>query len=245
MKAIRFVFCLFAALMLTTLNGLAAEEEDFKTFLQKFTSSASFQYSRIKFPLKSPIALLKDDGETEQTFPFTREKWALLDEETLKEGRTTEEEGGTYISHFTVNEPAHKEFEAGYDESEPSLRVVFELTDGKWYVTDCYNDWYNFALPLNELGGGALYGRHGSPKERFTEEYQEDLYIRHVNMLKRIPGLAGTTPWILKDFRSPRRHVPEIQDDFNRNGLVSDTGQKKKAFFVLQKWYKELTEAYK
>ena len=82
MKAIRFVFCLFAALMLTTLNGLAAEEEDFKTFLQKFTSSASFQYSRIKFPLKSPIALLKDDGETEQTFPFTREKWALLDEET-------------------------------------------------------------------------------------------------------------------------------------------------------------------
>ena len=43
MKAIRFVFCLFAALMLTTLNGLAAEEEDFKTFLQKFTSSASFQ----------------------------------------------------------------------------------------------------------------------------------------------------------------------------------------------------------
>ena len=137
--------------MLTTLNGLAAEEEDFKTFLQKFTSSASFQYSRIKFPLKSPIALLKDDGETEQTFPFTREKWALLDEETLKEGRTTEEEGGTYISHFTVNEPAHKEFEAGYDESEPSLRVVFELTDGKWYVTDCYNDWYNFDLPINEL----------------------------------------------------------------------------------------------
>ena len=151
MKAIRFVFCLFAALMLTPLNGLAAEEEDFKTFLQKFTSSASFQYSRIKFPLKSPIALLKDDGETEQTFPFTREKWALLDEETLKEGRTTEEEGGTYISHFTVNEPAHKEFEAGYDESEPSLRVVFELTDGKWYVTDCYNDWYNFDLPISEL----------------------------------------------------------------------------------------------
>lgn len=81
---------------------------------------------------------------------------------------------------------------------------------------------------ISELGGGALYGRHGSRKERFTEEYQEDLYIRHVNMLKRIPGLAGTTPWILKDFRSPRRHVPEIQDDFNRKGLVSDKGQKKK-----------------
>ena len=150
MKAIYFVFCLCTALMFSTVNSLAAGE-DFKTFLRKFTSSASFQYSRIKFPLKSPIVLLKDDGETEQTFPFTRGKWALLDSETLQEGRITEEEGGIYISRFTRDEPVHKEFEAGYDESEPSLRVVFELIDGKWYVTDCYNDWYNFDLPVSEL----------------------------------------------------------------------------------------------
>lgn len=150
MKTIHFVFCLCAALMLSTFNSRAAEE-DFKTFLQKFTSSASFQYSRVKFPLKTPISLLKDDGETEQTFPFTREKWPLLDEETLKEGRVTEEEGGIYLSRFTVNNPTGKEFEAGYEESEPLLRVVFELIGGKWYVTDCYNDWYNSDLPINEL----------------------------------------------------------------------------------------------
>lgn len=150
MKAIHYVFCLFTALMLTTLNSQAAEE-DFNAFLQKFTTSASFQYSRVKFPLKTPITLLKDDGETEQNFPFTRDKWALLDEETLKEGRTTEEEGGVYVSLFTVNEPVHKEFEAGYEESEPLLRVVFDLIGGKWYVTDCYNDWYNFDLPVSEL----------------------------------------------------------------------------------------------
>ncbi|WP_297328757.1 DUF4348 domain-containing protein [uncultured Bacteroides sp.] len=150
MKAIHFVFCLFTALLLTTFSSQAAEE-DFNTFLHKFTTSASFQYSRVKFPLKTPITLLKDDGETEQTFPFTREKWALLDEETLKEGSMTEEEGGVYASRFTVNEAAHKEFEAGYDESEASLRVVFELIGDKWYVTDCYNDWYNFDLPISEL----------------------------------------------------------------------------------------------
>lgn len=137
--------------MLATLNGLAAEKEDFKTFLRKFTSSASFQYSRIKFPLKSPITLLEEDGETERTFPFTRDKWSLLDEESLKEGRVTEEEGGVYISRFTVDDPARKEFEAGYDESEPSLRIVFEQIEGQWYVTDCYNDWYNFDLPIGEL----------------------------------------------------------------------------------------------
>lgn len=150
MKAIQFVFCLCTALMLSASGSLSAQE-DFETFLRKFTSSASFQYSRIKFPLKSPIVLLKEDGETEQTFPFTRDKWPLLDAETLKEGRVTEEEGGVYVSRFTIDDPAHKEFEAGYDESEPSLRIVFELIDGEWYVTDCYNDWYNFDLPIDEL----------------------------------------------------------------------------------------------
>lgn len=97
---------------------------------------------------------------------------------------------------------------------------------------------------ISEFGAGALYGRHGDKTERFTEEYQEEMYKKHVNMLKRIPGLAGVTPWILKDFRSPRRHVPEIQDDFNRKGLVSDKGQKKKAFFVMKKWYDELKNKY-
>ena len=37
----------------------------------------------------------------------------------------------------------------------------------------------------------------------------------------------GTTPWILKDFRSPRRVLPGIQDFYNRKGLVSDKGEKK------------------
>lgn len=150
MKTIHSVLCLLAALMLTASRALAAEE-DFRSFLRQFTASASFQYSRVKFPLKSPITLLEEDGETERTFPFTRDKWALLDEETLKEGRVTEEEGGVYISRFTVDDPARKEFEAGYDESEPSLRIVFERIEGQWYVTDCYNDWYNFDLPIGEL----------------------------------------------------------------------------------------------
>ncbi len=93
---------------------------------------------------------------------------------------------------------------------------------------------------ITEFGGCALYNMRGGKTERFTEDYQEDLYIRSVNMLKRIPGLAGCTPWILKDFRSPRRQLRDIQDDFNRKGLVSDRGEKKKAYFVMQKWYEEI-----
>lgn len=126
--------------------------EDFKTFLQKFTSSAAFQYTRVKFPLKTPITLLEDDEETERTFPFTKEKWPLLDSETLTEERIEQEEGGIYVSKFTQNEAKRKVFEAGYEESEPDLRVEFELlADGKWYVVDCYTGWYGYDLPIGEL----------------------------------------------------------------------------------------------
>lgn len=119
--------------------------------------------------------------------------------------------------------------------------------DGTWEKCDRVNWEFDIKKPvvISEFGGGARYGNYGARDQYFTEEYLEELYIRSVNMLKRIPGLAGTTPWLLKDFRSPRRHVPEIQDEFNRKGLVSDKGEKKKAFFVMQKWYEEIKRAEK
>jgi beta-glucuronidase len=43
------------------------------------------------------------------------------------------------------------------------------------------------------------------------------------------------SPWILMDFRSPNRVLAGIQDEFNRKRLISDQGQKKLAFFILQK----------
>ena len=89
---------------------------------------------------------------------------------------------------------------------------------------------------ITEMGGGAKYGLHGDRTERFTEEYQAYLFGKNLGMLDRIPELAGVTPWILKDFRSPRRFLPGIQDDFNRKGLVSEQGERKQAFGVYQQW---------
>ncbi len=43
------------------------------------------------------------------------------------------------------------------------------------------------------------------------------------------------------DFRSPLRKLPGIQDEFNRKGLISDQGEKKQAFFILQKAYQGKT----
>ena len=59
-------------------------------------------------------------------------------------------------------------------------------------------------------------------------------------MVERMPGFSGCSPWILKDFRSPRRALNGIQDDYNRKGVISEDGKKKMAYFVLQDWYKQL-----
>ena len=95
---------------------------------------------------------------------------------------------------------------------------------------------------ITEFGGGAKYGYHGPEDWRFTEEYQERLYRKNLAMLGRIPQLAGTAPWILKDFRSPKRALTGIQDDYNRKGLISEKGEKKAAFYTLKAWYETKTK---
>jgi beta-glucuronidase len=99
---------------------------------------------------------------------------------------------------------------------------------------------YDKPLVMSEFGGDAKAGLHGAADARWTEEYQENLYRHQAGMLKRIAFLRGTSPWILTDFRSPRRVLPGVQDNYNRKGLISDTGEKKKAFAVLRDFYAEM-----
>ena len=79
---------------------------------------------------------------------------------------------------------------------------------------------YDKPVFVSEFGGGALAGLHGDAATRWTEEYQEELYKKNLAMSDAIDGLVGTSPWILADFRSPRRVLPGIQDDFNRKGVL-------------------------
>jgi beta-glucuronidase len=100
-------------------------------------------------------------------------------------------------------------------------------------------------LIASEFGGGAIAGRHGDADERWTEEYQAGVYEHQINMLRKIPSLAGMAPWVLMDFHSPRRLLPGVQDYYNRKGVISNSGVKKQAFFVLQKFYNEMQQAQK
>ena len=150
---------------------------------------------------------------------------------------------------------ASRATEAGQD----TIRITDPLAaDLDVLAVNTYNGWYSDdelshlpdihwatggakPLILSEFGADAKAGFHvtGQPT-KFSEDYQRDYYIETLKMADRITGLAGMSPWILKDFRSPRRQHPIYQQGWNRKGLISETGQRKAAFDVLADYYARL-----
>jgi beta-glucuronidase len=136
--------------------------------------------------------------------------------------RTISDPVGQYLDVLGLNEYM------GWYESK-----MEDMDDMQWKFA------YDKPVIVSEFGAGAQYNLHGDAQTRFTEEYQANLFQHQLAMLQRIPQLAGMSPWVLMDFRSPRRLFPGIQDYYNRKGLISDQGQRKQAFCVLQKFYAE------
>lgn len=96
---------------------------------------------------------------------------------------------------------------------------------------------------ISEFGAGAKAGHHGSISEKFTEEYMEQVYEKQIRTIKKLDYVKGLTPWILYDFTCPRRQN-RYQNGYNRKGLIAeDKKTKKKAFFTLQAYYRELMES--
>ena len=94
---------------------------------------------------------------------------------------------------------------------------------------------------ISEFGGEAKYGNQTGAKDEansWREEYQEQIYRDQIEMFKVIPNLAGVCAWILIDYRSPVRMQPVYQNGYNRKGLLSEKGEKKKAWFILNQFYK-------
>jgi beta-glucuronidase len=98
---------------------------------------------------------------------------------------------------------------------------------------------YQKPVFISEFGADAKQSFHADALTRFSEEYQADVYKRTLPMLEKIPGFSGCTPWVLCDFRSPRRPLSKIQDGWNIKGLIGHDGKKKMAFAVLKNFYDE------
>jgi beta-glucuronidase len=135
------------------------------------------------------------------------------------------------------------------------LDVLSANTYNGWYTPDPLSaipsiEWrepVDRPLIFSEFGAGALAGYHDSlaNPHKFSEEFQAEYYRQTLKMASRVPFLRGLSPWILKDFRSPRRQHPIYQQGWNRKGLVSETGVRKEAFQVLADYYRSLAERQK
>ena len=107
----------------------------------------------------------------------------------------------------------------------------------KWEVV------YEKPLFFSETGAGAKAGFFADKETRWSEDFQEWYYKEQVKMMKRMPdNYSGLSPWILTDFRSPRRNHPEYQEGWNRKGLIDNEGNRKKAFYILKNYYEELSK---
>lgn len=93
---------------------------------------------------------------------------------------------------------------------------------------------------ITEFGADALAGHHGTETDKGTEECQAYVYKRQIKTLREIDYIKGMTPWILYDFRCPRR-TSYIQGYYNRKGLLcADKSYEKMAYGILQAYYRDM-----
>ncbi|MEQ1653163.1 MAG: glycoside hydrolase family 2 TIM barrel-domain containing protein, partial [Hyphomicrobium sp.] len=132
------------------------------------------------------------------------------------------------------------------------LDVLGVNTYNGWYSDDALADlpnisWrsdYGKPMIFSEFGADAKAGFHdASAMRKFSEEFQAEFHRNTLAMSARIPFLRGLSPWILKDFRSPRRQHPVYQNGWNRKGLMSETGARKQAFEVIAAYYRSLANS--
>lgn len=113
--------------------------------------------------------------------------------------------------------------------------AVADVSEIRWSLD------FDKPLVISEFGAGAFIGLSGEEVPRkFSLEYQEAIYAETLEMSSEISSLRGLSPWILKDFRSPRRQHSIYQNGWNRKGVITETGERKPAFFTLSDHYAAL-----
>ena len=130
------------------------------------------------------------------------------------------------------------------DRLEQKLDVIGLNEYMGWYIADWSklpelfeNSHPEKPVIISEFGADAYAGHHGTENDKGTEECQAYIIERQTEEIAKIGYIKGMSPWILNDFRSPRR-TSAYQRYFNTKGLLSaDRTHKKHAFSVLQKFY--------
>ncbi len=90
---------------------------------------------------------------------------------------------------------------------------------------------------ISEFGADARARASGTEDDLYTEDRQLKIYRDQIETLSKISYIKGISPWILFDFRCPRR-LHTMQHYYNIKGLLSaDKSYKKPAFFLMKEFY--------
>ncbi|MDR7813824.1 glycoside hydrolase family 2 protein [Lacrimispora sp.] len=94
---------------------------------------------------------------------------------------------------------------------------------------------------ISEFGGdGYLASGTEGGKVRGSKEEQKEIYKKQVEMFGKIDYIQGTAPWILFDYRTPKR-LGKYQKGYNIKGLVTaDRMREKPAFLIMKEYYEEV-----
>ena len=93
---------------------------------------------------------------------------------------------------------------------------------------------------ISEFGAAGPAGVMGDKDKLWNENNQLECYRQQFAMFRsRTMGICGISPWVLKDFRSALRQNG-FQHQFNRKGLVSNTGAEKLAYGFVKEQYETI-----
>jgi beta-glucuronidase len=67
---------------------------------------------------------------------------------------------------------------------------------------DALHEKFGKPILLAEFGADALPGHHAQPPEMFSEEYQAELLVRYIELLRQKPYIIGEHIWNLCDFKT-------------------------------------------
>jgi beta-glucuronidase len=131
--------------------------------------------------------------------------------------------------------------------SSTSWDPAFDLADvigfneyfGYFYGSDAdlgrtldavHRQYPNSPILITENGSYADPGRHGSPAETGTEEWQADKLRQHwQQVIARAGHLAGYTYWLLKDYKQ-RMHYNHNLNGISAMGLLTFDGRRRTAY---------------
>ena len=144
----------------------------------------------------------------------------------------------TLVSCFVPDDKAMHLFDVCCINKYPGwYEIPGEIDAAKQSMSDMLDEIYSkYKLPIiiAEFGADTIAGFHALPGEMWTEEYQRDLIIGLIEVMRTKEFVIGEHIWNFADFRTSQNH---IRVNGNKKGVFTrDRQPKMVAHYLKDKW---------